>query len=93
MGTSQIELHFLHPRDSARTFSAEVDPQCTAKQAVDGLLAGDDRGPFLDKPQEGQPYGLVLARTNMALTPNMTFVQAGATHGDTLLVTQAARGA
>jgi hypothetical protein len=93
MSMKPIELHFLHPRDSTRTFTAEVEADCTAKQAVDGLIAGDGNGPFLDKPQDGQPYGLILSRTNQALTPNTTFGQAGAVQGDTVLVTQAARGA
>jgi hypothetical protein len=87
-----IEIHFTHPRDS-RVFTADISPECTGQQAVEGLIAGDSDGPFLDAPQEGRPYELTLKRTSKAITPNMSFAQAGAVSGDTVTILQRGRGA
>jgi hypothetical protein len=87
-----IEIHFTHPRDS-KVFTAEISPDCTGQQAVEGLIDGDSDGPFLDPPQQGRPYELNLKRISKTITPNMSFAQAGAISGDTVEVLQRGRGA
>lgn len=88
-----IEVRFMHPRDSSQYFTAELAPSCTGEQAVQGLLAGDDKGPFLQPAPAGRPYELVVSRTGKQITPNMTFDQAGVSDGDVIEVRQAGQGA
>ncbi len=92
MANDKITLNFTHPR-SSKVFPAEINPLCTGQQAIAGLIAGDDNGPFLETAPHGRPYELVLSRTNQAITPNMTFGQVGAQDGDVVEVRQAGQGA
>lgn len=83
---------FQHPRDS-RMFPAQIDPQCTGGMALEGLMIGDENGPFIEKPPTGRPYELALARTAQAITPNMKFAQVGVVDGDVVEIRQAGQGA
>jgi hypothetical protein len=93
MSKETIEVHFLHPRASSNTLTADVSLECTREQAIQGLLEGDDNGPFLEPPPPGRPYELVIKRSQKVIQPNMTFEQAGAVDGDIVEVQQAGQGA
>jgi hypothetical protein len=86
-----IKVYFTHPRDS-RAFPAEVEPTCTGKQAIEGLLVGDSSGPFLDPPPPGRPYSLVTKKGKQ-IAPNMTFQEAGVSSGDVITIHQDGQGA
>ena len=86
-----MEVVFAHPR-SSRVFAADVDPGCTGMQAIRGLIAGDEDGPFLAPPQPGRPYELVVARTKRQIAPNKSFGSAGVVEGDVIDVVQAGQG-
>lgn len=90
---NKVGVTFKHPRDNARNFEAEISLQCTGQRAIDGLLLGDEHGPFLEPAPQGQPYELVLKRTSSTITPNMTFAQAGVEDGEVIEVRQAGQGA
>jgi len=92
MSKEMIEVHFLHPR-SSNTLTADVSPDCTGEEAIQGLLEGDDNGPFLEPAPPGHPYELVLKRSEKVIQPNMTFEQAGVVDGDVVEVSQAVQGA
>lgn len=92
MNNNKLEVHFTHPRN-AKHFVAEIGPQCTGQQAVEGLLVGDEQGPFLEPAPQGRPYELVLKKSKAAITPNMTFAQAGVETGDVIEIRQAGQGA
>jgi len=89
-----IEVHFMHPRNSAMTLIADLSPDCTGQAAVQELLRDvDGNGPFLPALPDGQTYGLSLHRTHQEIGPNMTFAQAGVISGDAIDVNQSAAGA
>ena len=73
--------------------TAELSPDCTGQIAIDGLLAGDAGGPFLEPPSPGRPYELVVARSSISIGPSMTFRQAGIINGDIIEIRQALQGA
>ena len=83
---------FVHPRDSALTFQADVEPHITGKQALEGLYQGDADGPFITKPPQGE-YELILARTGVQITPTMSFSSAQIQDGDIIHVRLASSGA
>jgi hypothetical protein len=89
---NNIEVHFTHPRDTT-VFSAMINPECTGQKAIQGLLVGDDNGPFLDPPASGRPYELAVKQSGIAITPNMTFLDAGVVDGDVVEVRQRGQGA
>jgi len=93
MTVNTIEVHFVHPRNST-TLTADISPQCTGAEALQELQADDGSGPFLTPPQTGEFYGLGLKRGNstVAITPNMTFTQAGVQSGDTVMVNLGGQG-
>jgi hypothetical protein len=94
MNDNTIEIHFMHPRNSAMTLTADLSPQCTGQEALQELLLdADGKGPFLPPLPDGQVYELSVHRTQQAITPNMTFAQAGVINGDTIDVGQSAAGA
>lgn len=88
-----VEITFTHPRRSEATLVAEIDPLCTASQALAGLMEPGPGGPFLEPAETGRPYQLVLARTNAAMAPNQTFGDTGAKTGDVVDVRQRVQGA
>ena len=89
-----IEVHFMHPRNSAMTLVADLSPDCTGQAAVQELLRDvDGNGPFLPALPDGQTYELSLHRTQQAIAPNMTFAQAGVVDKDAIDVNQSAVGA
>jgi hypothetical protein len=76
-----IEVRFIHPHTS-RKLVADLSPYCTGHDALQALLSAEGgKAPFLS-PAEGQTYGLFLERASKAITPNMTFLEAGAINGD-----------
>ena len=87
-----IEVLFTHPRDS-RTFSADLSPACTCQQALNGLLAGNEQGPFLEPAPPGRPYVLAVVRSGKQIPPNLSFGEAGVINGDTIEVLQSGQGA
>ncbi|HEX8087867.1 MAG TPA: hypothetical protein VF762_03395 [Blastocatellia bacterium] len=92
MNNNKIEVHFTHPRNP-QTFTARIIPQCTGQMAIEGLLIGDENGAFLEPAPAGRPYELAIKRSQQAITPNMTFEQAGVVDGDVIEVRQAGQGA
>src|SRR5688572_4968633 len=90
--TKGITVHFSHPRLS-RSLTAEVSPECTGQQAIEGLLEGDDVGPFIEPSPPGRPYDLVIKRAGQIIYPEMTFQEAGVLDGDVIEVRQAGQGA
>lgn len=92
MNNDAIEVNFTHPRN-ARLFTAEISPQCTGQKAIDGLLVGDEEGPFLEPAPQGRPYQLVIKRTQGAITPHTTFADAGVISGDVIEIRQDGQGA
>jgi hypothetical protein len=92
MNDNDLEVTFTHPRD-ASTFTAYLNPQCTGQQAIRGLIAGDENGPFLDPAPPGRPYELALKPLGLAITPNTTFAEAGVTNGAVVEVRQGGQGA
>ena len=93
MNNNKISVTFIHPRENARSFEADVSPQCTAQMAVQGLMQGNHDGAFLDAPPAGRPYELILKRTSAMIPPNMSFAQAGVIDKDVIEIRQAGQGA
>lgn len=85
MAKEEIEVHFTHP-DSPRTFTAMVSPQCTGQKAIEGLLTGDNQGPFLEPLPSDQLYELIIQRSVQPIKPNTTFEQANVLDGDIIEV-------
>jgi len=92
MTKARMEVHFSHPRLS-RILTADVSPECTAQEAIEGLLEGDDVGPFIEPSPPHRPYELVIKRTQQIINPEMTFQEAGVLDGDVIEVRQAGQGA
>lgn len=90
--TTKIKVHFTHPREGGRSFAVEVSPQCTGKQAIEGLLIGGEEGPFLEAVPTARPFELTVMRTGEAITSSMTFEGAGVEDGDIIEVRQAGQG-
>ena len=88
----KIEVQFANPRDS-RVFIAELDPACTGRQAIQGLLIGGEDGPFLEPAPPGRPYGLAVMRTGKQIPPNVSFAEAQVINGDVIEVLQSGQGA
>jgi hypothetical protein len=80
-----IEVHFLHPRSST-TLTADLNVDCTGKQALDALIADDGSGAFLTPTKPGDSYVLVLARTQKVIEQSMTFGEAEVLNGDLVRV-------
>ncbi|HYG08528.1 MAG TPA: hypothetical protein VD835_01010 [Pyrinomonadaceae bacterium] len=93
MNNQTIEVHFTHPRNTTLTLTADISPMCTGQEALQGLMADDGSGAFLDQPPNGQVYELAARKNNTAITQNMTFAQAGVADGDTVEVRLAGQGA
>jgi hypothetical protein len=93
MNNETIEVHFMHPRNSSKSLSADVSPDCTGQDALQELMRDPDgTGAFLPSLAGGQVYELAVRRTEQAITPSMTFAQAGVVNGDTIDVRQSATG-
>jgi hypothetical protein len=91
--SERINVTFTHPREGGRSFSAKISPQCTGQMSIEGLMLGNEDGPFLDVTPPGRPYELVLMRTHKDILPSMTFEQAGVMDDDVIEVRQAGQGA
>jgi len=89
---NRIEVTFTHPR-SHESFTAFLSPQCTGQKAIQGLIAGNRNGPFLEPAAAGRPYELAVKSSGRAITPNMTFEEAGVVNGDVIEVRQGGMGA
>jgi len=88
-----LEVRFAHPRQSDQMFTAEIVEQCTGSQALMGLMVGDAQGSFIDPPPAGRQYELIVSRTGVQISPNMTFDEAGVKDGDVIEVRLAGQGA
>jgi hypothetical protein len=93
MNNNLVKVTFTHPRENGRIFAADINLQCTGQMAIQGLLLGNEAGPFLEAAAAGRPYELSVKRTQMNITPNMTFEQAGVVDGDVIEVRQRGQGA
>lgn len=92
MNNGTMEIKFRHPR-TAKFLVADLSPQCTGREALQALMAAEDGGePFLTQ-SDGEAYSLIHERTSQAITPNMTFAQAGVVSGDTIKLDKDMRGA
>lgn len=89
----RVEVKFIHPRDNSLFFTADVLLSITGEQAIEGLLKGDDKGPFLSLPQPGRPYELLNSRTGKTIHLYQTFASVGVLNGDIIEVRQAGQGA
>jgi hypothetical protein len=92
MENNKIEVTFTHPRNQT-SFTAFLSPQCTGQAAIQGLLAGNRNGPFLEPTSPERPYELAIKRTQQAITPNTTFEEAGVVNNDVIEVRQRGTGA
>ncbi len=89
-----VDVTFFHPRDSSLTLAADIGVDVTAEEVIEELMRdADGTGPFLPPLQDGEDYLLSLRRTKQALSPDMTFAQAGVTTGDAIAVIKNAIGA
>lgn len=93
MNNNLLKVTFTHPRENGRSFDASINPQCTGQMAIQGLILGNEVGPFLEAAAPGRPYELTVKRTQMNITPNMTFEQAEVQDGDVIEVRQRGQGA
>jgi hypothetical protein len=93
MENNKLAVTFVNPKNNARTFEAYLFPECTGQMAVEGLIAGNEDGPFLDPAPPGRPYQLVIKKSSVNITPNMTFRQAGVVNGDVIEIGQNGEGA
>ncbi len=85
MTDQTLEVHFMHPHTS-KILVADLSPLCTGHDALQALLTGQGgNAPFL-KQDGGQTYDLSLERTKKAITPNMTFQEAGVMDRDIIKI-------
>lgn len=92
MTNGTMEIQFRHPRTN-KFLVADLSPQCTGREALQALMAAQDGGePFLTQ-SDGGAYNLIHERTSQAITPNMTFAQAGVESGDTIKIDKEMQGA
>jgi hypothetical protein len=76
-------VHFMHPRNSATSLTADLNPQCTGREVLQELIRDADvEGPFLPRLPDGQVYELIIHRTKQVIEPQMSFEHAGAIDGD-----------
>jgi hypothetical protein len=90
---NKLAVTFINPRSNARVFDADLSPECTGQMAIEGLLVGDHNGPFLEPAPPGRPYELVVKSSDVSITPNTTFREAGVVNGDVIEIRQALQGA
>ncbi len=88
--SKSIELNFTHPRETDKSFAAEVDGECTVAEALQHLQS-KSTGPFLDAAPAGQPYQLVVH--GKVHPPEATFGGIGVEPGAQVEVAQASNGA
>jgi hypothetical protein len=93
MENNKLAVTFVNPRSNARVFEADLVPECTGQMAIEGLLVGNELGPFLEPAPPGRPYELVIKRSSVTITPNMTFSDAGVINDDVIEIRQAGEGA
>jgi hypothetical protein len=94
MTNQTVDVTFMHPRDSSQTLAADIGVDVTAQEVIDELMRdADGTGPFLPPLEVGEDYLLSLKRTKKAISPDMTFAQAGVTTGDAIAVVKNAIGA
>jgi hypothetical protein len=93
MDNTKLAVTFVNPKSNARTFDANLLPECTGQMAIEGLIAGDERGPFLEPAQPGRPYKLIVKSSSVNIPPNMTFREAGVVNDDVIEIGQDGMGA
>ena len=86
--TPNIKVTFTHPRDSS-SFEAEISPECTGKEALDGLVEST----FLERLSAARAYSVKAAATGKAIAPSQTMASAGVKDGDTIAVLLSESGA
>jgi hypothetical protein len=87
-----IEVHFIHPHTSKRLI-ADLSPYCTGEGALQALLSPQGNNPPFLAHAGGQAFGLSLERTGKAITPNMTFMEAGVLDRDIINIVPNVTGA
>jgi len=93
MNADTVEVHFIYPLENSKNLTADISPLCTGYDALQELLRDEDgKGAFLAPLPEGT-YTLSVNRTHQAITPNMTFAQAGVVDGDSIIVDKDMTGA
>ena len=83
-----MKIEFMHPRHSL-TFPADVDEDTTGRTCIDNLVGEG----FIPPPASGQPYAIVVQRTNRQLLPQTTMQEAQVVNGDSLCILQQEQGA
>lgn len=83
-----LELTFIHPTDSARTFPADVSPEKTADDCLEELASHD----FFTQ-QDGHTYRLADSATNKELRGSETLASAGVVSGSALNIIPSTQGA
>lgn len=92
MTDETIEIHFRHPRTS-KILVADLSPFCTGHEALEALLTAENGEPPFLTQAAGETYQLSVKRTDQAITPNMTFAQAGVMNGDEINIVKDMDGA
>lgn len=87
-----IEVHFIHPHTSKRLI-ADLSPYCTGDGALQALLTPQGNNPPFLARAGGQAFELSHERTGKAITPNMTFMDAGVLDRDIINIAPKVTGA
>lgn len=85
---SDLELTFIHPTDSTRTFPADVSPEKTADECIEELASHG----FFTR-QDGHTYRLADSSTHKELRGNETLAQSGVASGSALNIIPSTQGA
>jgi hypothetical protein len=84
----EITVRFLHPR-GGQDFEAEIGPQTTGAQALDGLT----RAGFIEPADKERAYVLQAQKSQKSLPLSQALVTQGIADGDIVAVTQTDIGA
>lgn len=83
-----IPVTFLHPR-GGKEFGADIGPDTTGQQAMDGMIAAK----FIEPADTKEVYALQLTRTAKSIPLNASIVGCGAKANDAIAVVAVSAGA
>lgn len=83
-----IPVTFLHPR-GGKEFGADIGPDATGQQAIDGMIAAK----FIEPAGPKESYALQLTRTGKLIPLNASVVASGAKENDAIAVVAVSAGA
>lgn len=76
-----IPVTFLHPR-GGKEFSADIGPDTTGQQAIDGMI----KEKFIDPSGPKEAYTLQLTRTGKLIPLSASIVSSGLKENDTITI-------